>query len=153
MRKLVTALAMLGMFLSTPALAGTKASDCKSPECKAWQSGNGARPGPPTRCIIKIGAPAIAGKVGLDVRDDSGKSRWGAPRIKRVGAGRVTYGIGCNWLDEMTEEVYLCVEGSDGVKQYYSRRLRSKGELATVLRTRTLEMCLLGPDCPGYVSR
>ena len=114
--------------------------------------GEGSKIGPPTECIVRITAPSIEGITGLMIRDSAGKSRWVAPRNKRVKAGRITHYVGCGWFGKETAEVYMCVYGPKGVEQYYSRRTRLAGELDTVLKTRRLEMCLLGPDCPKFVS-
>ncbi|MDO8514728.1 MAG: hypothetical protein Q7S50_04240 [bacterium] len=114
--------------------------------------GEGSRGHGRTSCFVEVVAPSIAGTTGLVVRDETGKSRWRAPRNKNVKAGWVTHRVGCGWFGEATEEVYMCVYGPGGVVQYYSRRTRAAGELADVLKTRRLEMCLLGPACPGYVS-
>lgn len=147
-------LSVIGVLLSVLAPAGAEAGkriDCNTAECAAWQSGRGARPGSPTSCIIEITAPTFGGKVGLDVRDARGVSRWGAPRIQNVGPGVVVYRIGCGWLESPTAEVYICVEGARG--QFSSKRDHSAGSLDAALRTRRLEMCLKGTECPKYVAR
>ncbi|GEM_PF-6740024 len=154
MRKLVTPLlfALAGfLFFSVAASAQPSKKLCSGLPC--W--GEGSKPGGPTDCIVKVSAPSIAGTVGFIVRDANGKPRWSGPRNKKVSAsaGRVTYGVGCDWFSEQTEEAYMCVYGLNGEVMYYSRRTRSAGELTDVLKTRRLDMCLLGPDCPGYVSR
>lgn len=137
---------LTAFFLSLAPLAAL-AKDC--PECDAWKSGHGARPGKPTSCIVTISAPTFGGKIGLDVRTASRESRWGAPRIKHVGPGTVTYRIGCGWLEEPTAEVYLCVDGGEG-KQFSSIRWRSKGDLQKALETKKLEMCLKGAECSRF---
>ena len=144
-------LAAFLLFAPLEAQAGQKARNDCGPACEAWLSGRGARPGAPTRCIVEISAPTYGGQVGLDVRDASRKSRWGAPRIKEVGPGVVTYRVGCGWLESPTAEVYLCVEGGDG-KKFTSIRWRKDGDLKEALRTRRLEMCLKGKECSRYME-
>src|SRR3989344_3574973 len=91
------------------------------------------------------------GKVALDVRDASGNSRWKAPRIyHNVKPGIFKKKIGCGWGSASTDQVYLCVEGADG-KRFTSIRWRAKGDLDDWLKTKRLEMCLKGRECPGYV--
>lgn len=126
--------------------------DCtkNDPRCEAWKSGIASPMGKPIECMVKITAPTFGGKVALEVRRD-GKSRWSEPRIKHVGPGVVQYNIGCGWFKEPTDEVYLCVQGSDG-KEFYSRRTRSTGELDDVLAKKRLEMCLKGRECPKYIA-
>src|SRR3989344_2462400 len=102
--------------------------------------GEGSKIGPPTQCIVRITAPSIEGVTGRMIQDSAGKSRWVAPRNKKVKSGRVTHYVGCGWLGEETAEVYMCVYGPKGTVMYYSRRTRSTGELDNVLKTRRLAM-------------
>lgn len=148
--KMILAVASLIFVFASNANAEVKRDDCDE-NCQKWQSGIGAKPGPATKCLVEISAPTFGGKVALDVRDESGKSRWGGPRIKTVGNSIVKYKIGCNWLDQSTAEVYLCVEGENG--QFSSIRWRKKGALDDVLNSKKLEMCLLGQDCPQFEAK
>lgn len=151
---------LVGFFLLTPlaAQAGNKSTtECVGVECPAWKSGDGAKAGAPTKCLVVITAPTFGGKIGLDVRDANRASRWKnskgepAPRIKEnVPAGTVTYKIGCNWLSEITAEVYMCAQGIDG-HLYSSILWRKDGDLDNVLITRHLELCLKGAECPDYI--
>jgi len=152
MKKIFVVISVAILLLaSSPALAGKKTADCNGPACKAWKSGIGARPGPPTKCLIEVIAPTFGGKVALDVRDASGNSRWKAPRIyHNVKPGIFKKKIGCGWGSASTDQVYLCVEGADG-KRFTSIRWRAKGDLDDWLKTKRLEMCLKGRECPGYV--
>lgn len=137
------------LFAPSPALAAKKAAaNCTDSDCKAWQKGVGSKPGQPTKCLVTIVAPTFGGKVALDVRKADRVSRWGAPRIKHVGPGEVKFRIGCGWLEEPTAEVYLCVQGKDGT-EFVSIRWRAKGDFDS--RTRRLEACLKGGECPKYV--
>lgn len=137
--------------LLTPVLA---LSEGRCDRCEAWRTGHGSPPGQPTTCLVTIEAPTYGGQVGLDVRDASGKSRWPAPRIKTVGPGFVRYRIGCNWLKEPTDQVYLCVDGKKGGNgnRYTSIRWRKTGDLDRALKRRRLEMCLRGKECPRYAG-
>lgn len=91
----------------------------------------------------------------LDVRDANGKTRFRnsdgepAPRVRNVGPGTVRFGIGCSYFNEVTEQVYMCVYGRNGAT-FTSVRWRFKGHIENALKTRRLEMCLKGQDCPMY---
>ena len=120
--------------------------------CKSLEEGFGSKPTKPTECLITIVAPTYGGEVALDVRDKSGKSLWGKPRIKQAGQGIVEYHIGCSQVEEPTDQVYLCVDGrkgGDGMT-YHSSRFRAEGTLDQSLKTHRLEMCLKGRGCPKW---
>ena len=153
----VTLAGLLLVLAPVSVQAGGKASaDCVGPECSAWKAGVGAPVGSPTDCLVTITAPTFGGKIGLDVRDADRQSRWKnrkgepAPRIKNVGPGIVAYKVGCGWFKKPTDEVYMCAEGPDG-QQYSAILWRSKGHLDDVLKTRRLELCLKGAECPDYI--
>lgn len=151
-RLLFGALAALLVWSPLQAKSTKGPKDCNDPDCKAWQSGVGSKPGKPTTCIVTVSAPTFGGKIALDVRREGRVSRWGAPRIKHLDKpGTVTYRVGCGWFGEPTAEVYLCAEGFDG-KQFVSIRWRFKGHLDDVLKSRRLQMCLKGRACPDFVE-
>jgi len=133
-----------------PILSAGAAEKCDF--CTALDTGIGSKAGSPTDCLIEITAPTFGGEVALDVRDATGKSLWGKPRIKQSASGTVVYHIGCSQIRSPTDQVYLCVDGRKGGdgKTYHSSRFRAEGTIDTALKTHKLEMCLKGPACAKW---
>ncbi len=151
----IAAIAALQFFIAPSSVQanGLKKADCDE-QCQIWKRGIGSQPGKPTSCIVTIIAPTHGGQVALDVLDGKGIARWSSPRIKQVGPGVVKYRIGCNWLEEPTNVVYMCVDsdpGRDG-NRFTSIRWRRDGDLDNAQKTRRLEMCLKGPECARFVE-
>lgn len=145
----------LFLFAAPTAYAnGESTADCRNGAiCDCIKKGTCGHVRAPANCVVKIFAPTFGGKVALDIRDESGKSRFpDGPRSKTVGPGIVSFGVGCQYLDQPTDLVYLCVEGADKSLNFVSIRYRQKGDFDAVPATKRLELCLKGPECKRFVE-